>query len=450
MPAAEHSSAHDVVSKFENANDANSFKGAFNSAVLLTETDRSSWQDVQSQLQSADLSKIGLNGFEITGIDAPQSNNNGAALSPELELTATDGSGKTERVDSNGKIYDSQNNPTGDTLQFANSTPSDSTSTTAATTSGDSTSATTNGTTPSDNAAAPIGNNGRTVQMNSDDTSGTYSVQGGDTLWSIAQDVLTPPGQTLTPDQIQAMAPQIEQEVQKIAQDNNINDPNLIQPGEQLTLNGLKPGSGATAGGAGGGSGDSGTPTVGASTDGTTTTPAANTDGTNSGSQDTSGTPDAPAATPGDNSQSSATQPTTYTPLMPEGLSSTTFDGGGQLTLSDQSTLYSASGTLPDGTDSPGASFLATENVDANGNLLGSTFTFPGGVDMTFSDGQRNQQVVSGVESITNKAQADGTYQSIITNAAGATFVSTLDINGQVESFQQLPDAAAPATTPGS
>jgi LysM domain len=491
--------ANEVVSNFEQAKDLPSFNTAFQSAVLLSATDQAGWKDAQSQMQNADLSAIGLSGFVIDGLDNQVKNAAGEALPPELELKATNGSGQQVKVDGQGDIFDQAGSETG-RLQFANTTdstsvtssPGDSSTTTGAASASDNTTAATPAASDSQTAsstdaaatATAFGANGRQMQMSADGNSGSYSVQGGDNLWSIAQDALTPPGQTLTPDQKASLAPEIQQMVTQIAQDNNISDPNEIYPGQQLTINGLKQAE-ATAAQTIGGDGtttstagndgsqttattaaDTGTATqnpaqtstdTGTATqnpaptqsDGSTTTDQANGDGTLSANLTPPYTPlalpgtvpDSPSTTglsQGGNSflaNLQSSDGSTYNPLMPAGIEQDQF-------YTAQSTPFGPGGlelTVNVNPTDGGVPIQAQEIFDPSGNnLIGSRFMYGGaGTSMNFENANGAPESVTNVTSIENLVQKDGTYASVITDAAGGTFQATIGADGTVSSFGQ-------------
>ena len=204
--------ATELVTKFEQANNVSSLDSAMQSATIMSQTDQGSWSDAKAQLQNVDLAGLGLPHYAINDVDLSSQSSTGGPSTPELVVKSMDGS-STLKIDAQGNIFDQSNNSTGDTLKFADTTGG-----------GD---------------ATPFGANDRAMILSADKNSGVYNIQSGDTLWAIAQDALTKPGETLSSDQQTAMATQILAMVDQIASDNNISNPDEIYPGQQIMINNL-------------------------------------------------------------------------------------------------------------------------------------------------------------------------------------------------------------------
>jgi LysM repeat protein len=81
-----------------------------------------------------------------------------------------------------------------------------------------------------------FGQNGRKMVLSSDGTQGTYTVQPGDSLWTIAEDKLGV-GDAANDPTFQARVANL---VAQLTSDNNITNPDLILPGQQLTFTNLQ------------------------------------------------------------------------------------------------------------------------------------------------------------------------------------------------------------------
>jgi LysM repeat protein len=74
------------------------------------------------------------------------------------------------------------------------------------------------------------------MTLSSDGTQGTYTVQPGDSLWTIAEDKLGV-GDAANDPEFQTRVANL---VAQLTSDNNISDPDLIYPGQQLTFTNLQ------------------------------------------------------------------------------------------------------------------------------------------------------------------------------------------------------------------
>jgi hypothetical protein len=179
------------------------------------------------------------------------------------------------------------------------------------------------------------------MQLNSDDTQGVYTVQPGDSLWTIAEDKLGVGGAANDPD----FQTRVANLVNQLASDNNISNPDMITPGEQLTFTNLQNSAYNP--------GTSDASTVSSTTSSVTTSPTDSTVNATTSSTDTTtpspaDTTTSTAATTSDGSVSPvATTPVNPSNMSPDNSTTNSDSASTQTPDTDDSAVSSPSSVAP-------------------------------------------------------------------------------------------------------
>jgi LysM repeat protein len=238
--------APELAQELNSANDKTSFsKAILDTCNAHDESSHADWTQMNQTLrESVSLKQLGLGDFVLTGTDTSHPSD------PEITLSKPDGS-EPIAVDSQGiitvgSLFPAAATdataapvtvaavPTDSTVAPASATAAPTDATAAPSTSGD-------GTIAEDPATgvAPDGSfgpNGRKMVLNSDSTQGVYTVQPGDSLWTIAEDKLSVGDASSDPD----FQTNVANLVAQLTSDNNISDPDLIYPGQTITFTNLQ------------------------------------------------------------------------------------------------------------------------------------------------------------------------------------------------------------------
>jgi hypothetical protein len=367
MDATKIKTAPELITELGNAHDQPSLSQAIlDTCNAHDAASQDDWTKMSKMLHdNVSMSKLGLGDFAITGVDESDKSNPQLTMSNKdgSELIAVDGQG---RIFALSDLFSPASSDSSDTTTPAATPTTDATTTPAATPTTDATTTpaaapttdatTTPAATPSTDATttsanedpatglAPDGSfgpNGRKMQLNSDDTQGVYTVQPGDSLWTIAEDKLGVGGAANDPD----FQTRVANLVNQLASDNNISNPDMITPGEQLTFTNLQNSAYNP--------GTSDASTVSSTTSSVTTSPTDSTVNATTSSTDTTtpspaDTTTSTAATTSDGSVSPvATTPVNPSNMSPDNSTTNSDSASTQTPDTDDSAVSSPSSVAP-------------------------------------------------------------------------------------------------------
>jgi LysM repeat protein len=255
-----------LAQELNGAHDVASLKKAIQDTYDAHDTSSQTDWNTMSQIlkNSVSLKQIGLGDFVLTGVDESNTGNPEIIMKDGNVNIAVDETGVAHVLPatmSTGDAFtapaapatsgDATTPPPAGTTADAplapaappTTAPTDSAAPQAApATDAPSPASTAGDTTPSEDPATGVapdgsfGQNGRKMVLSSDGTQGTYTVQPGDSLWTIAEDKLGVGDAANDPD----FQTRVANLVAQLTSDNNISNPDMIYPGQQLNFTNLQ------------------------------------------------------------------------------------------------------------------------------------------------------------------------------------------------------------------
>ncbi len=410
MPTTDTPNAKTVAEDFASINKAKDVRHAFSDIdkMLSQKPDENSRKAALQELSSVDLQKLGLPDYHITGYDKKHG------------LTVADKSNHERTIDAHGN--ETYKGADGKTVHERFHAPK--------------------ATTPqADAIPLQFGANGRHMDLQPDGKSGKYQVKDNDSLWSISSDLLGKNNKKLSNQDIE----DIKKEINSLAKDNKITDPNKILNGKTLDIQvpeNQKPAA------------DKALADKAAKDQADAAKKQQEENDKQKARLDqeqkekdaklaaSAYHPDTDAANmkPGDDGVYNALAPKGLVEGTPGQAINSTTDGIASRTVTDNNDKDSEGNStrttkvkLNDGTIAYyDSTYTSTDTLDANGGLKHRDLKFDYGyADMTFKGSDGQPVTVARVNSIVTDRQADGTYVTTVTGADNQPHQIVTDLTPQ-------------------